>query len=109
MEWGAASMERHARRLVRRARNRTRATVVVAIVVVGLSMSVAGAIGYLYPLQSGDTVAIGCNGSYLSQERLSSTISKLTCTGAPSVPLEENGTPTTPPSSAACNNGQAAP
>ena len=78
-------MERYARRLVRRARTRTRSTVVVAIVVVvGLSMSVAGATGYLVPLQSGDTLAIGCNGSSLSQERLSSTISKLTCTGSTS-------------------------
>jgi len=101
-------MERYARRLVRRARTRTRATVVVAIVVVGLSMSVAGATGYLYPLQSGDTVAIGCNGSYLSQERLSSTIIKLSCAGPSSVPLQGNGTPTPPPSTA-CNNGQAAP
>lgn len=78
-------MERYARRIVRRARTRTRLTLVVAIVVViGLSMTVAGADGYLFPLQPGDTVGIGCNGSYLSQERLSPTIRKLTCTGSTS-------------------------
>jgi phosphatidylinositol-3-phosphatase len=102
-------MDRYARRLVRRARTRTRSTVAVAIVVVvGLSMSVAGATGYLVPLQSGDTVAIGCNGSSLSQERLSSTISKLTCTGPSSTTLDPNATPPPPPSTA-CNNGRTAP
>jgi beta-glucanase (GH16 family) len=74
-------MDRYSRRLVRRARTRTRSTVAVAIVVVaGVSVSVAGAADYLFPLRSGESVAIGCDGSYLSQERLSSTIRKLTCT-----------------------------
>ena len=98
-------MERYARRLVRRARTRTRTTVVVAIVVVvGLSMTAAAATNYLFPLQSGDTLAIGCNGTYLQQERLSPTISKLTCTTSTST-----STSTTTPPAAACNNGQAAP
>ena len=96
-------MERYARRLVRRARTRTRSTVVVAVVVVvGLSMTAAAATNYLFPLQSGDTIAIGCNDSYLQMERLSPTISKLTCTTSTT-------TSTTTPPAAACNNGQAAP
>ncbi len=95
-------MDRYARRVVRRARTRTRITVVVsAFAVVGLAMSAAGATGYLYPLQSGDAVAIGCNGTYLSYERVSATVSQLACTGTTSTTTPDTSQPsgpdTTPP------------
>lgn len=92
-------MDRYARRLVRRARTRTRTTVVVAIVAVGLlSITAVGATGYLYPLESGDSVAIGCNGTYLSQQRLSQTVSQLNCTGPGSTTTTTTATaPTSKP------------
>lgn len=92
-------MDRSARRVVRRARTRARTTVIVAIfAVVGVFVSVAGATGYLYPLQPGDSVGIGCNGSYLSQQRQSATISKLTCMGTTSTTTSDSGPPTSPDS-----------
>ncbi len=105
-------MDRSARRIVRRARTRARVTVVVAIVaVVGMSISVAGATGYLFPLEPGDTVGIGCAGSWLSQERVSATVSKVTCTGSttssPSTSPDTSGsTGTTTDTSAPNLDGQ---
>src|SRR5262245_2576735 len=79
---GISCMDRYPLRFVRRARTRTRTTVVIAVVAIGLvSFSAAGATGYLFPLESGDSIGIGCNGTYLSRERVSPTVSELTCTG----------------------------
>jgi beta-glucanase (GH16 family) len=100
-------MDRYSRRVVRRARTRTRMTVVVAIfAVVGLTMSVAGATGYLYPLQSGDAVGIGCNGSYLSYERVSANVGKLVCTGTPNTTTPDAGPQSTPDTSPPNIDGQ---
>ena len=69
-------------------------------------MSVAGATGYLYPLQSGDAVGIGCDGSYLSYERVSATVGKLACTGTSDTTTPDAGPPSTPDTSPPNIDGQ---
>ncbi len=103
-------MERYSRRLVRRARTRTRTVVAVAIVVVvGLSVSVAAATDSLFPLQPGDTVAVGCNGSYLSQDRLSPTVRKLTCNDSTNTSTSTSTTTTTTTTGPPIIDGQPPP
>jgi beta-glucanase (GH16 family) len=71
---------------------------VIAVVAIGLvAMSAAGATGYLYPLESGDSVAIGCNGTYLSRDRISQTVSELTCSGPGSTTTTSATSPANPP------------